>query len=566
MLYFYGFGNGLLLKALAANPHCHHLVIFESRLQILWTIFHCVDFSEEFERQKFILIDANTITAEELRCLLDYEPFFSYAKTYFLEPNCEYYERFGEDLLRVNSLMMGAIKFIIYAHGNDPLDALQGIEQLICNLAPMIENPTFGELLQKRRGLCENAIIVSTGPSLTKQLPLLKQVQGRALIFAADSAYPILAKWGIRPDFVCMVERSELTAEFFKHDFGEFDAGVVFLCLSLVHPNALKFLKQNGRSFILIPRDGTFERYLALKKWGVLANASNVACMNYILANALHCKNIILIGQDLSYDERGFSHPKDYQNSQDFESAEEKIPILAYGGDGEVLTHAMWLMFKQNLEDNILRLGATCYNATEGGARIEHSIEKPFGECCEELLGQDLQRPFARLWPLNFEKQNELLLTAWAKIEASARHCEDLSAHFSGHLQRLEGALLDFSQNSSEDYRFKLTTILGAFEEDLNAKGEKYAHVFELLHPYLVQWRLNFSKILVLQPKTIEDDFNKIALLAQENLKLLEFILGALKILRQKIYENKGPLKDTLEARNLTKYLRSKNAKNHRHN
>ncbi|TNB54272.1 6-hydroxymethylpterin diphosphokinase MptE-like protein, partial [Campylobacter helveticus] len=69
-------------------------------------------------------------------------------------------------------------------------------------------------------------IIVSTGPSLIKQLPLLKKYREKALIFCADSAYPILARHNIKPDFVCMVERSDFTAEFFKHDFGDFDEGI----------------------------------------------------------------------------------------------------------------------------------------------------------------------------------------------------------------------------------------------------------------------------------------------------------------------------------------------------
>ncbi|MCR2096045.1 6-hydroxymethylpterin diphosphokinase MptE-like protein, partial [Campylobacter upsaliensis] len=81
----------------------------------------------------------------------------------------------------------------------------------------------------KRRNISKNAIIVSTGPSLMKQLPLLKEYREKALIFCADSAYPILAKHNIKPDFVCMVERSDFTAEFFNHDFGDFDEGVCFI-------------------------------------------------------------------------------------------------------------------------------------------------------------------------------------------------------------------------------------------------------------------------------------------------------------------------------------------------
>ncbi len=40
----------------------------------------------------------------------------------------------------------------------------------------MITHPSYKELLSKRKGISDTAIIVSTGPSLTKQLPLLKNM------------------------------------------------------------------------------------------------------------------------------------------------------------------------------------------------------------------------------------------------------------------------------------------------------------------------------------------------------------------------------------------------------
>ena len=95
-------------------------------------------------------------------------------------------------------------KNAIIAQGNDPLDALQGIEQFVYNLPEMITHSTYKELLLKRKGASETAIIVSTGPSLTKQLPLLKEYASKATIFCADSSYPILAKWGIKPDYIFM--------------------------------------------------------------------------------------------------------------------------------------------------------------------------------------------------------------------------------------------------------------------------------------------------------------------------------------------------------------------------
>ncbi|WP_317362821.1 motility associated factor glycosyltransferase family protein [Campylobacter helveticus] len=540
VLYFYGFGNGLLFKALLQNPQHKHLVVFERELEILYTIFHHIDFSKELAEQKILLFNANTISAEELRCLCYLEPFFSYARVYFLELCSDYYEKFSDDIIKLNQTLLQSFTYAICSQGNDPLDSLQGIEQFILNLPAQLTHPSLKEFLEKRRNLSKTAIIVSTGPSLIKQLPLLKEYREKALIFCADSAYPILAKHNIKPDFVCMIERSEITAEFFKHDFGDFDEGICFILVSLVHPNALNYLKD--KNYILINKTLNFAHFMDFKEYDFEHPLSNVACMAYSLACELGAKNIILIGQDLAYDENGFSHPKEYQHNQDFESSYTKIPILAYGGKTKVFTHKIWLLFKQNLEDIILRSNLTCYNATEGGARIEGTIEKSFKECCEEFLKENLNRPLPLLEkPTN---SKELLQKASEKITQALEHSNDFQnslLRFSNLIQeeilRLENAdLKNFESN-----------ILKQFEMMILQNKEKYYELFELLNPYITQFKLNLARILVLNPKTLEDKFNKNLILLQENLKLIEFIFKALQTLNLRLTNALKPLENKLK-------------------
>ncbi|EOG9651566.1 motility associated factor glycosyltransferase family protein [Campylobacter upsaliensis] len=524
VLYFYGFGNGLLFKALLANAHLKHIVIFERELEILYTIFHHIDFSKELKEQKILLFNANTISAEELRCLCYLEPFFSYARVYFLELCSDYYEKFSDDIIKLNQTLLQSFTYAICSQGNDPLDSLQGIEQFILNLPFQLTRPSLKEFLEKRRNISKTAIIVSTGPSLMKQLPLLKEYREKALIFCADSAYPILAKHNIKPDFVCMVERSDFTAEFFKHDFGDFDEGICFILVSLVHPNALNYLKD--KNYILINKTLNFAHFMDFKEYDFEHPLSNVACMAYSLACELGAKNIILIGQDLAYDENGFSHPKDYQHGQDYEKDSAKFGILAYGGEGEVLTHTTWLLFKQNLEDIILRQSPTCYNATEGGARIEHCIEKSFRECCKELLKEKLKRPFPPLTkPTN---SKELLQKAYQKIILALKHSDEFQITLSHFHKRLQEEILKLESVNLKHYELE---ILDEIQNSLSHAKEKYYELFELLSPYITQFKLNLARILVLNPKTLEDTFNKNLILLQENLKLIEFIFQALQTL-----------------------------------
>ncbi|MFQ6343084.1 DUF115 domain-containing protein, partial [Campylobacter sp. VTCC 70190] len=168
VLYFYGFGNGILFKALLQNKHHKHIVVFEKDIEIIWTMFHILDFSSELEKQSLMLFDTACLGIEFFSLFCSQKPFFDFSRIYFLELSSSYYENFQEDVLEVNKNLALNFKNAILAKGNDSADALQGIEQFVYNLADMITHPSYKELLLKRSSLSDTAIIVSTGPSLTK--------------------------------------------------------------------------------------------------------------------------------------------------------------------------------------------------------------------------------------------------------------------------------------------------------------------------------------------------------------------------------------------------------------
>ncbi|EOI4206571.1 motility associated factor glycosyltransferase family protein, partial [Campylobacter jejuni] len=320
VLYFYGFGNGVLFKALLQNKNHQHIVVFEKDIEIIWIMFHILDFSHELQNARLIVLNTNKLEIQDYNELCSFKPFFQFSRIYFLELMSHYYERFHEDVLELNKKLAENFKNSIVSHGNDPLDALQGIEQFVYNLPQMITHPSYKELLSKRKGISDTAIIVSTGPSLTKQLPLLKKYASKATIFCADSSYPILAKHGIKPDYVLSLERIPLTSEFFNNDFGEFDKDIMFIVKSVTHPHTIKYLQKNNRAFILVSTYASFIQYLKLDYFGYFNMGFSVAHMACYLSLHLNHKNIIFIGQDLAYAENGNSHPDDYQNSANYES------------------------------------------------------------------------------------------------------------------------------------------------------------------------------------------------------------------------------------------------------
>ncbi|EPG0008696.1 motility associated factor glycosyltransferase family protein, partial [Campylobacter jejuni] len=488
VLYFYGFGNGVLFKALLQNKNHQHIVVFEKDIEIIWIMFHILDFSSELQSARLMVLNTNKPEIQDYNELCSSKPFFQFSRIYFLELMSHYYERFHEDVLELNKKLVQDFKDSILSHGNDPLDALQGIEQFVYNLPQMITHPSYKELLSKRKGISDTAIIVSTGPSLTKQLPLLKKYASKATIFCADSSYPILAKHNIKPDYVLSLERIPLTSEFFNNDFGEFDKDILFVLKSYVHPHTTKYLQKNNRNFMLVSTYASFINYLKLDDFGYFNMGFSVANMNFLLAIHLKHKNIVLIGQDLAYAKDGLSHTKDYSNLDKheghFQRDKNKYTTQAYGDNGKVESSFVWTLFRHNFEQDVANAKKnyyiTTYNCTEGGARIEGTIEKPFLWACENLLDKDLNKPFEKLEPLSLNKQNEFLLKAYYKVYQSIKHCRDFSKILSNDFEKIQSVYL--SLNEKEEYLNLAIEKIDEFKNKLE-DIKQMQDLYEILSP-----------------------------------------------------------------------------------
>ncbi|HDZ4986261.1 TPA: motility associated factor glycosyltransferase family protein [Campylobacter jejuni] len=569
VLYFYGFGNGILFKALLQNKNHQHIVVFLKDIEIIWVMFHILDFSNELQNSRLMILETNSLDIDFFSNFCSSKPFFHFSRIYFLELTSNYYERYNEDALKLNNNILSAFKLNILKYGNDPLDALQGIEQFVYNLPQMITHPSYTELLSKRKNLSNTAIIVSTGPSLTKQLPLLKKYANKATIFCADSAYPILAKHDIKPDYVCMLERDDIVSKCFDNDFKEFDKGILFILASVVHKEVVEFLERNNREYMLVPRAQNFQIYVALINFGLLAGNLSVAHMNYWLAKFLSHKNIIFIGQDLAYSKDQSSHAKDFIHEKlhegHFQKDENLFTSTAYGGKGKVESSYFWNLFRELFETWISydKNFINIYNCTEGGARIEGTIEKPFLWACENLLSKDLNKPFPKLNPLNINKQNELMLKTYNKIYKSIYHCKDFNKKLLQEYNEIKELYLTLENlqigESKELLNFIIQKIdIVKYQID-DAKNMQ--DLYEILGPLLVQFELNLARIYVLNPKTLEDSFNKSLIWIKEHLEWIEMIYGHIQAQENALFENIIPLEQKLKERKMQKHLeRIKNA------
>ncbi len=465
VLFFYGFGNGMFYKTLCENKNHKHIIVFEDELEILALALHLFDFSKELKNEKLILFHTPNITTAQLTTLFMYEHIQKSVKIFNLFIHSDFYLKFySHQIQELNKKLIENIRFIVLAKGNDPYDSIIGIKHMLNNLPKLLNHGVFQNFLKARKQKVKNAIIVSTGPSLTKQLPLLKKYANKATIFCADSAYPILAKHNIKPDYVCMLERDDIVSKCFDNDFKEFDQGILFIISSVVHQEVIDFLEKNSRKYILVHRPLHFAVSLNLKEFGYIGVGASVANMAYELAASLRHENIILIGQDLAYAKDGSSHPKEHIFGNEGEKIRGEVYTLAYGGEKQVRTQLTWNLFRQAFEKDIFwakeKLKINTYNCTEGGARIEGTIEKPFKEMCETLLKEDLKKPFDLPKILeNNETKNKFLQTQKLLIK-NIEQSEKFIKKCQNELKKLDFELGKFQLNLQTLIKIKQNLLI----------------------------------------------------------------------------------------------------------
>ena len=253
------------------------------------------------------------------------------------------------------------------------------------------------------------AIICSAGPSLDKNIQLLKSARKRFFLIAVATALKPLLHNGIHPDVVISIDPDELTINSF--DFLT-DTNDFVLVYNPAVPNVIPEAFPNRRM--------SFDSGVCLAEWftkyteekGNLGKISSVAHSAVKFSQFLACSPIILVGQDLSFCQQRLHCLHSFYHDEHMDKVGQLNPRsywehMKYLNFGPNLTHGMDLfgnrvastlamesynhIFSKNLEgsNNVI-------NSTEGGVPIEGVINISLRESihiyCRELV-TDKQNP-----------------------------------------------------------------------------------------------------------------------------------------------------------------------------
>lgn len=388
--YLFGIGNGFLpFILLQNNPKLKRLVIIEPELELLAIALHLLDFSKDITTGRLQCYISKQIDETLLHNILFEDNSIMSSKLFDMYAGAYYENFYMQEFVDITRRFLYAIDYYLLLMGNNMEDTFTGLRQNISFLSQITNYPSLKHLSTKRNS--DIAVIVSTGPSLHKQLPLLKQIAPYATIISVDASLPILEEHGIAPDLCVSMERDEPTSAFFQKTSSEFKKDIIFVCATLQHPTVFEALQ--NKTIVPVFRPHASNKCFKLHDYGYIGKGMSAANMAHDLAYEMGFKKCVLIGQDLSFAPDGTTHSKGhiFQSDPDIQREVEAgniFEIPAYGLNGTVKTHIYWKAFLDGLKESAHAYShqMLTLNATEGGANIPRTLEVAFETVVKETI------------------------------------------------------------------------------------------------------------------------------------------------------------------------------------
>ncbi|MCQ2744350.1 MAG: DUF115 domain-containing protein [bacterium] len=294
----YGIGLGYLFQVASLNSN-GTVILYEPDLNVLWMAFSLVDFSSDILKNNVFITDTFEDTSLEI-----YKKSNTQNTPQLLSlSSAREYDREGfDELVRKLQELVGAYSMDLKYTKEKFYPSLKMLFQNIKNL--MNEQPlaVFKDCLKGK-----TAVIVSAGPTLDKNIEILKKYRDKFVLFTVGTAIKTLYKNGIKPDFLCIIETYNSSKQVEGLDLSD----VYFITEPYSNPQLRRF--KYKKIFSHISANAPINQFWSeicdekIEEYGTKGTVSYTA-LN--CARLLGCGKIILVGQDLAYIE-GQCYSKD---------------------------------------------------------------------------------------------------------------------------------------------------------------------------------------------------------------------------------------------------------------
>ncbi len=377
------------------------------------------------------------------------------------------------------------------------------LANFIGNTSKICSSSNFKDLLNKFKG--KPGIIVSAGPSLDKNIHLLKKLRNKAVIIAGGSAIRILKKKGIEPHFLVAIDGDPLEKDIFDD--------IDFQNNTLIYTNRLYYeivKEYSEKKFLILDNEDELAKYFS-DKYNLdlvqISPSQTVAGININVATLLGCNPVIFVGQDLAYTNLehhadGAAHMCNFEEELK-ENPKKFIKVKdIFGNDTytikQFLTAKREMMRKMAKE---IEKGYMFINATEGGIGLDicpnmtlKKVEKEFlqneFDSIEDTINDVHTNASIKITENQLEEFLNQMINGADELKQIIKHRYDLSIEIRDILKNK-----DFNNSKLN----KLSLEVNMLEEKIN-ESEFYNKIVKgsiaqtlTIHSGIMNKKLNYS-------------------------------------------------------------------------
>lgn len=396
IIVLFGFGLGYFAEAVFERFEKGHLMlIYEAKPELFKAALHLMDFSKLLESDRVHIalgeeIDSIPVVHAYYNHIINGR-FWVVRHHPSIKLNEKAYDKFLKKL-EDEHLAMKTNVVTGLGLGNKFIDTF------LENVPSVLRKPGVTRLKNIFQG--RPAIVVSAGPSLDKNIHLLKKAKGKAIIIAVEAALPTLIPCDIFPDIVVALDPLEKNIHLIKDN--PFLEKITFVSLPQFTPEVVNMypgplLMNSLPGNIVYQWLGQFWE----DKGFIECYGGSVAHFAFGAAEFIGADTIAFVGQDLSFKGKD-SHTKGFTDISDnilkeaIQKKDMKDVIDETSGafstvdifGEQVLTRSDFLSFKTSFEKKVREFRGTVINATEGGLSIEGAQNMRLADFIDEYCNK----------------------------------------------------------------------------------------------------------------------------------------------------------------------------------
>ena len=396
-----GFGLGYHIQALYERLEGEtFIVVSEPNIVLLRTALERFDFSEMLKDDRLVII-TQTDRSEIFKKLQQHATVMMMGVV------------FTHPLQKLNSDFHAAIHTLVSEYAAFMRAnlwtllgcSIQTCKNVIHNLPTYVSTPSVDIL--KKRFAGKPAVLVAAGPSLRKNIDLLKTIRDRVVVIAVQTVLKPLLAQGIEPDFVTSLDFYHVCKRFFEGV--DEHPNIHLVAEPKAHWDVIDCYRDIGPMTLLWNEFAKILLDELPDHHDHMTGGTTVAHLSFYLAEYLEADPIILIGQDLGFSDNVYYAPgnalhdtwrSEFNRFCTIENMEWQR-ILRQGGSlrrvsdcygNPIYTDEEMFTYLQQFERDFAKSKYRIIDATEGGVRKQGTEIMSLADAAKQYCRDPIDR------------------------------------------------------------------------------------------------------------------------------------------------------------------------------